>query len=638
MKKHLIILISVICTITFGQVGINTDSPHPSSDLELASPDKALFLNRVANPESDISSPQNGMILYDTTKQCVRAYQGNAWSNCLGFSDEEPGSVTTLDCGSATHSGTMINDGTEYTSGIESTIPYTGGNGGHYPALAVSSTGVTGLTATLQAGTFNSGDGTLTFNITGTPSGEGNAVFNINIGGQNCSFARTVDTGTPPVGSVTTLDCNAKLDPTAIFVGQNYIGILKISYSGGNGGTYEADTFTVKGLTFTRNAGNFAVGNGEIIYNVSGVPGSTGSIVITELSIGGQSCTSLDVGVVTGFTLYCGSGSYQPVLNPDNLMAGQSYTGTYTIKYFTNSGGFYDGTAYPAESFTVNGLTFSRTAGTFVGGSVTDVTYNVSGNPISSGNMDITVSLAGETCTTTKNVNNAAPSGCTGNEYLIHSGQKAVKICGQIWMRHNLGVNSSLDPDTNPQSQALIGNYYLWGEKTAVANGYTDPGPISGYDTSWGPAGSPDPKLSVNNKSWNLGTETSPVKNSNDPCPNGFRVPTESEINALFNNSQNIIENYGDDWSTNSTNYNNAKVVKNGLVQLTFPAAGYRMPTYQGSLIFRGSRGRYYTSTTTTPSSNGLFYVKSMDFDENSWESNGYDAGNRGVNIKCIAQ
>lgn len=405
MKKHLIILTCVICTITFGQVGINTDSPHPSSDLELASPDKALFLNRVANPEIDISSPQNGMILYDTTRQCVRAYQANAWSNCFGFSDEEPGSVTSLDCGSAIHLGTLVNDGTEYSSGIETTIPYTGGNGGDYPALTFSSAGVTGLTATLQAGTFNSGDGALTFNITGTPSGSGSAVFAINIGGQNCSFTRTVDAGTPPVGSVTTLDCNATLNPDAVFTGQSYSGTLEINYTGGNGGSYETDTFAVNGLTFTRNAGNFATGNGVVTYNVSGTPSSNGAIVIPELNIGGQSCTSLNVGVSTGFTLYCGSGSFQPVLNPDNLTAGQSYTGTYTVKYFTNSGGYYAGTSYPAESFTVNGLTFSRVAGTFVGGTVTDVTYTVSGTPINSGNMDITVNLADKTCTTTKNVN-----------------------------------------------------------------------------------------------------------------------------------------------------------------------------------------------------------------------------------------
>ncbi|RYZ24069.1 MAG: hypothetical protein EOO16_02480 [Chitinophagaceae bacterium] len=72
-------------------------------------------------------------------------------------------------------------------------MPYGGGNGLAYPAgSAITSTGVTGLSATLAAGTLASGNGSLVFNITGTPSAPGTAFFNIGFGNQSCPVLLTV--------------------------------------------------------------------------------------------------------------------------------------------------------------------------------------------------------------------------------------------------------------------------------------------------------------------------------------------------------------------------------------------------------------------------------------------------------------
>ncbi|TCJ12195.1 hypothetical protein EPD60_16140 [Flaviaesturariibacter flavus] len=73
-------------------------------------------------------------------------------------------------------------------------MPYSGGNGLAYPAgTAIASTGVTGLSATLPAGTLASGNGSLVFNITGTPSSAGLAYFNIVFGTQSCSVPLAVN-------------------------------------------------------------------------------------------------------------------------------------------------------------------------------------------------------------------------------------------------------------------------------------------------------------------------------------------------------------------------------------------------------------------------------------------------------------
>lgn len=100
-------------------------------------------------------------------------------------------SITGLTCASAIFSA-IASNGTVY-SGTAS-VPYTGGNSAAYATgAAIASTGVTGLTATLVAGTLASGAGNLVYSITGTPGAAGTASFAISFGGQSCSMALTVN-------------------------------------------------------------------------------------------------------------------------------------------------------------------------------------------------------------------------------------------------------------------------------------------------------------------------------------------------------------------------------------------------------------------------------------------------------------
>lgn len=111
------------------------------------------------------------------------------------------GSIATLSCGTATNSGTLVAG--QAASGISSSIPYTGGNGGYYLGVSIASTGITGLTATLTSGNFTNGTGSLVFTITGTPASiiGGTASFTIIIGGQTCVFTRTINPA-PPICNV----------------------------------------------------------------------------------------------------------------------------------------------------------------------------------------------------------------------------------------------------------------------------------------------------------------------------------------------------------------------------------------------------------------------------------------------------
>jgi uncharacterized protein (TIGR02145 family) len=121
---------------------------------------------------------------------------------CIKEASSNSATIGSLNCGSSTIIGSLI-AGTS-ASNVSISVPYTGGNGGTYNGQAISSTGVTGLTATLSAGTLLNGNGSVSYTITGTPSATGTATFAITLGGQSCNLTVSVAPAivTYPAGSV----------------------------------------------------------------------------------------------------------------------------------------------------------------------------------------------------------------------------------------------------------------------------------------------------------------------------------------------------------------------------------------------------------------------------------------------------
>jgi len=155
--------------------------------------------------------------------------------------------VTALDCGTATFNNTSFATGEEYIGSLMA--PYTGGNEGIHPALSISSTGVTGITADLLAGSLTDATGNLIFYLHGTPSAAGAASFDISYGGQTCAATVTLteeaSSSPTPVFNQAIAACDA-LPPAysdfhfgdlavgAVWVGQN--GIVYGSGDNGTGG------------------------------------------------------------------------------------------------------------------------------------------------------------------------------------------------------------------------------------------------------------------------------------------------------------------------------------------------------------------------------------------------------------------
>ena len=195
--KQIITLISFAVTLSntiFSQVGIGTINPDASAELDVTSSTKGLLPPRMTQTQRNaIASAAAGLLVWCTncgTSGELQVFNGTTWTNVTGGAASTT-SISSITCGSSTSIGTLTS-GTA-ASGVSSNVPYAGGNGGAHSGQTVTSTGVTGLTATLSAGTFAVGSGSLTYTITGTPSTSGTATFALSIGGQTCNLIRTVN-------------------------------------------------------------------------------------------------------------------------------------------------------------------------------------------------------------------------------------------------------------------------------------------------------------------------------------------------------------------------------------------------------------------------------------------------------------
>lgn len=427
------------------------------------------------------------------------------------------GSIGSLNCVDALHSG-VLTQGT-VASGVSSSVSYTLGNGGSHLGQVVMSTGVTGLTATLAAGTFVNGNGSLNYTITGTPVGCGTASFVLNIGGRTCTLTRTVNC----TGSIATLNCNTATNNGTLTQNVAASGVSSlISYSGGNAGSYSAQSVAstgVLGLTATLSAGNFVSGNGTITYTISGTPTGCGTASFTIL-IGGQTCTltrtvNCPPGVVT--TLNCAGATTTGMIAQSLPVQGVSVS----IPYTGGNGGLYG--AQTINSTGITGLTATLSAGNFANGAGTLI-YSITGTPSGAGSASFAISIGGQTCSLVLTVLAGLPHTCgtanihnptktygtmtdqQGNTY------KTIVIGTQEWMAENLKTTVYRNGNTIP----TIASGATW--DYTITGAYALPNGNSGLDCPYG-------------KLYNHFA----VTDSRNLCPTGWHVPTIGEWNTLIN-------------------------------------------------------------------------------------------------------
>jgi hypothetical protein len=183
-------LLSVVVSTLSAQSILGGGNGDPSAVLDLQSSNKGLLISRMTSAQrSAIANPEEGLMIFNTTLGCIEVNVGSSanpdW-NCLSAASK----AAMLDCAGVVHTGLVVTGSA--ASGVSFAIPYTGGNGGFYGNQAVASTGVTGLTASLLAGSLASGIGSLTYSVSGTPSGAGTASFALSIAGHRCTISLSV--------------------------------------------------------------------------------------------------------------------------------------------------------------------------------------------------------------------------------------------------------------------------------------------------------------------------------------------------------------------------------------------------------------------------------------------------------------
>jgi uncharacterized protein (TIGR02145 family) len=180
---------------------------------------------------------------------------------------------------------------------------------------------------------------------------------------------------------------------------------------------------------------------------------------------------------------------------------------------------------------------------------------------------------------------------------------------GKEWMDRNLGAAQVATSSTDIDS---YGDYYQWGRAadghqistsptTTTLSSSDQPGNV-GFILA---TNSPNDWLSPQNTDLWQG-----VNGVNNPCPSGYRLPTETELNA---------ERLS--WSSNNSTGAFASPLK-------LPVAGIRNYSV-GSLNNVGAGGGYWSSTVSSTSSRRLTFSSS---------SASMDTSNRanGASVRCL--
>lgn len=278
MKKRLSLLaFTLMHTVFFAQIGINTTNPHTSSALDVQSDTKGLIVPRLTTTAvtSLASSASEGLIVFDKDQKKFLGWDGTKWQN-LGYE--------------GTGGGGSLLTGTIFTQSFETgdSVNYT--TSGFAPSSFNFTSGST-VTGDAPASSSLFSDGTRGFGYSNNNGAGTNSYIEFN----------TVDASTYTSNITFSFDIAAfSIGSTGNGVENNDIITVEISTDGGSnyntkltltGGNSSTATNTRWAFSGTGTGTNTYSASGITVASPSTVTGSgitlTGAQAITKLSVTG---------------------------------------------------------------------------------------------------------------------------------------------------------------------------------------------------------------------------------------------------------------------------------------------------------------------------------------------------------------
>ena len=477
-------------------------------------------------------------------------------------------------------------------SGVSFVIAYGGGDGSAYSGQSIASTEVTGLTATLAPGNFATGSGSVTYTITGTPNKAGSARFFIELGGWGVIVSIPVNFSFN-IPETITIEQFSSYYIHSVF-DQDYL------------------PYTAPSNNATTNTQAADGSNEAVTVNVQGTISTTGvniKIPVTATGSGTLPAYSQPTTIPANMT--------EDGISRDLILswAEQAYTTSTTT---INANLKAVGGTLNAKKLDINAGVGTEPFGVFIGSFT--YPYNNAGY-ITSFAVGIIPGIPDKMFGLPDNNSNSA------THMMLYL--PTVAEDGRIWLNNNLGAHYANinHASFNPAQQAIsatdhlaYGSLFQWGRKPdgheliTYTNGSTAT-PVNGISTTNSNAPA-DALFIIEPNSpfdWRSTLDSSlwaTLSSTDNPCPVGFRVPTQQDFN-LFVTKANI---------TNSTTANSS------ILKFTVP--GYRNYS-NGTLSSVGINAYYWTVTN-----NGV-YSGWRSFYTGGTDSS-FDYRANGFSVRCI--
>lgn len=351
MKKILVSVALVAASFAgMAQVGVGTTTPEGA--LDVVSANSGLIVPRVASTAA-VTSPVNGMLVYDLASNCLKTYENGAWSGCLSSG----GATASLenDCNA---------DGFAFTETPRSGAALVGGsfsvtlNNNSFATTTISfaasdlvlsgdpATGLTVGAPSPSTVTLISGESQqISYPITGTPTAVGDVTATWTKLSLTCTQTQAIANGEAVFAAMPSIDPVHSITGTAvqgvIDNADNQITV-NVPYTGGIG-SYDAYSVTLTGFV-----GEGGDTNGITMSYPAGTFSASGDILVT-------------------FTVD-GDGSFNVPKQPYGAVSTiAGYTSAFDFKvngvsqgslYLEAQGGIYDGSTYVYLPVTANGKTW----------------------------------------------------------------------------------------------------------------------------------------------------------------------------------------------------------------------------------------------------------------------------------------